>query len=299
VTLSDVRSPDALTTFQDHRGVLMGLAYRMLGQVADAEDVVQETWLRWSRVATEEVEDARAYLVRVTTRLAIDRLRRIRARREDYVGTWLPEPIPSAALSTEVDPGDQVILAETLSTAMLVVLETLSPVERAVFILREVFGYSHAEVAEAIGRSEPAVRQLAHRARGHIAERRPRFEADPAIRRDITQRFMAASRQGDLDALMALLAPDVEFVADGGGQVRAPLLPVRGAVKVTRFMLAAGARMTPDQTMTIVDLNGGPWVVAWTGATPTAAATIDVEDGRIVRVWLVGAPDKLRAIRAT
>lgn len=274
----------------------------MLGQVADAEDVVQEAWLRWSGVDTANVADPKALLVRVTTRLAIDRLRRRKARREEYVGEWLPEPIPSAIVGATGDaagdPADSVVLAETVSMAMLVVLETLSPLERAVFVLREAFGFGHAEIAAATGRSEEAVRQLARRARQHVEARRPRFETDPAIRRDVTERFLDASRRGDVGALMELLAPDVEFVADGGGLVRAPLLPVRGADRVTRFLLAAGGRMTPDERMALADLNGGPAIVAWTGSTATAAATVDVgPDGRIVRILLVGNPEKLARLR--
>lgn len=281
--------------FDAQRGTLMGVAYRMLGQVADAEDVVQEAWLRWSRVDADQVADAKAFLVRVTTRLAIDRLRRLKARREDYVGEWLPEPIPTAGVIGD-NPADAVVLAETLSMAMLVVLEALSPLERAVFILREAFGYSHAEIAESVGRSEVAVRQLARRAREHVDARRPRFDADVALRRDVAERFMVASRRGDLAALMQLLAPDVEFIADGGGVVRAPLLPVRGADRVTRFLLAAGGRVTPDQRMAIVELNAEPAIVSWIGSQIVAVVSLEIVDARIQRILLVGSPEKLRRL---
>jgi RNA polymerase sigma-70 factor, ECF subfamily len=190
-----------------------------------------------------------------------------------------------------------VVHAETLSMAMLVVLETLSPLERAVFILREVFGYGHAEIADTVGRSEVAVRQLAARARRHVDARRPRFETDPSTLRDVAERFMVASREGDVDALMRLLAPEVEFVADGGGLARAPLRPVHGAERVTRFLLAAGGRMTADQRMGILDLNGSPAIVSWAGDAMIAAATLEVENGCVRRILLVANPEKLGALR--
>jgi RNA polymerase sigma-70 factor (ECF subfamily) len=299
--MSDAGTPmlsNAAETFERHRRSLLGVAYRMLGQVADAEDIVQEAWLRWAKVDTADVVDPKAFLIRVTTRLAIDRLRRVKARREDYPGEWLPEPIPTeAVISATTDPGDAVVQAETLSMAMLVVLETLSPLERAVFILREAFGYGHAEIADTVGRSEVAVRQLAARARRHVDARRPRFETDPTTLRDVAERFLVATREGDVDALMRVLAPDVEFVADGGGLARAPLRPVHGADRVTRFLLAAGGRMTPDQRMAIVDLNGGPGFVSWAGGTVIAAATLEVANGRIQRFLLVANPEKLAGLR--
>jgi RNA polymerase sigma-70 factor, ECF subfamily len=289
---------DATRTFELHRRSLLGVAYRMVGQVADAEDIVQEAWLRWSTVDPTNIGDPKAFLIRVTTRLAIDRLRRIKARRESYVGEWLPDPIPTEAVtSSTTDPGDAVVHAEMLSMAMLVVLETLSPLERAVFILREAFGYSHAEIAETIGRSEGAVRQLAVRASRHVDARRPRFETDPTVLRDVANRFMVASRQGDVAALMRLLAPEVEFVADGGGLVPAPLHPVHGADRVTRFLSASAGRMTTDQRMAVVDLNGGPAIISWAGATMIAAATLEIADGRVQRILLVANPEKLGALR--
>jgi RNA polymerase sigma-70 factor (ECF subfamily) len=291
-------SIDATETFELHRRSMLGVAYRMVGQLADAEDIVQEAWLRWSTADRTDVADPKAFLIRITTRLAIDRLRRLKTRREDYVGEWLPEPIPTeAVMSASTDPGEAVVQAETLSMAMLVVLEALSPLERAVFILREAFGYGHAEIADTVGRSEVAVRQLAARARRHVDARRPRFETDPSVLRDVADRFMAASREGDLDALMRLLAPEVEFVADGGGLVRAPLRPVRGADRVIRFLLAAAGRMTADQRMDIADLNGGPAIVSWAGDAMIAAATLEVESGRVRRILLVANPEKLGALR--
>ena len=206
--------------FEEHRPVLMGVAYRMLGRVADAEDVVQEAWLRWSGADRSEVREPRAYLVRVTTRLAIDRLRQVKARGETYVGPWLPEPYVTDFGDTVPDTAEQAVLADSVSLAVLVVLESLSPLERAVFVLREAFGYPYADIAAMLDRGEPAVRQLAGRARRHVEERRPRYEVDPAERRDLTERFLAAAGGGDLEGLMSLLAPDVRLVGDSGGKVQ-------------------------------------------------------------------------------
>jgi len=290
---ADPRDPAAV--FAAHRDILAGVAYRILGQVADAEDVVQDAWLRWSGVDGGDVRDPRAFLVRVTTRLAIDRLRRRKARREEYVGAWLPEPIPTGGSSGDVS--DQVVLAESVSMALLVVLETMSPLERAVFVLHEGFGFSHAEIAEAVDRSETAVRQLARRARDHVREGRPRFDPDPVTHRHVTQRFLAATVSGDLAALMQVLAPGVELIADGGGQVRAPLLPVRGVERVTRFLIAVAGRATPDQHASLVDLNGRAAIVVWSGSTVAAVLAVDVVDGRIERIYLVANPAKLALLR--
>lgn len=212
----------ATDVFEEHRPVLMGVAYRMLGRVADAEDVVQEAWLRWSGAARTEVREPRGYLVRITTRLAIDRLRQVQARNEAYVGPWLPEPYVTDFGDTAQDTAERAVLADSVSLAVLVVLESLSPLERAVFVLREAFGYPYADIATVLDRGEPAVRQLAGRARKHVEERRPRYEVDPAERRDLTERFLAAAAEGDLEGLMALLAPDVRLVGDSGGLSKAP-----------------------------------------------------------------------------
>jgi RNA polymerase sigma-70 factor, ECF subfamily len=278
--------------FEQHRGALIAIAYRVLGSFADAEDVVQDAWLRWSRTSREDVENPRGFLVRTVTRLAIDRLRRRRARREEYHGEWLPEPLPT-------DPGleEQVELADSVSTALLLVLETLSPLERAVFVLREAFGFSHAEVADVVGRNEDAVRQLAHRARQHVSERRQRFRVDPGVHRTVTERFLAACMSGDAEGLMAVLAPDVRLVADSGGKVRAPLLPVVGAEKVTRFLLAAVQRMGNQDAVRIATLNGAPAILVTGPAGPVSATTFEVADGRVRAIYLQGNPDKLEALR--
>src|SRR5918997_3558814 len=232
---------DAALIFDEHRGLLVSVAYRVLGSVTDAEDAVQEAWLRWSSVDPSEIDDPRASPVPVTPRLAIDRLRRAKARRESYVGPWLPEPI----LTRHDDVAEDAAMAESVSMAMLVVLETLSPLERAVFVLREAFGMPHAEIADVLGRREDAVRQLARRARDHVRERRTRFDADGEEQRRVTERFLEATAGGDLEGLMAVLSPGVTLVADGGGRALSPRRPVVGAEKVARFL---GAIVGEEQT---------------------------------------------------
>lgn len=282
---------EATTIFDAHRGLLFGVAYRLLGQVADAEDVVQEAWLRWTRAPSDEVQNPRAYLVRVTTRLALDRLRRLKARREEYIGPWLPEP-----LLTGPDAAEEVELADSVSLALLVVLETLSPLERAVFVLHEAFRFSFAEVAEAVGRSEAAVRQLAHRARGHVEARRPRFEADPDTRQRVTEQFLAACGNGDMQALLAVLAPNVVLLSDSGGQARAPRQPVLGGDRVARFFLAIWPELPPETRAHLTQLNGSPGVFGTVGGQPLGALVFEIANGRIQTIYVVVNPDKLHGL---
>lgn len=283
--------PEAPQIFAEQRSRLYAIAYRLLGRVGDAEDVVQDAWLRWSGVATAEVADPEAYLVRVVTRLAIDRLRAARAQRERYVGPWLPEPLVTAP-----DVADQVALADTVSTAMLLVLESLSPLERAVFVLHEAFGYPYAEIAEMVGRSAASVRQTALRARRHVEQRRVRYDTDRARRAEATKRFLAAARGGDLAALMAVLAPDVTLVSDGGGKAPAPRRSIVGAAQVARALLTFAGRMPADPRTEIVELNGGPGVVVYSGGTPAVALTLHLVDGALHTIHLVSNPDKLTGI---
>ncbi|WP_309059332.1 RNA polymerase sigma-70 factor [Streptomyces sp.] len=284
--------------FEEHRPVLLGVAYRMLGRVADAEDVVQDAWLRWSGGDRSGVREPRGFLVRITTRLAIDRLRQIKARGETYVGPWLPEPYLTDFGDTAPDTAEQAVLADSVSLAVLVVLESLSPLERAVFVLREAFGYPYADIAAMLDRGEPAVRQLAGRARKHVEERRPRYEVDPARRRDLTERFLAAASGGDLEALMELLAPDVHLVGDSGGKARAPLRVLQSADHVGRFLLGAARKSVPDLSFRFVELNGGPAVLALSGDKPDSVFQLDVADGRIRTVYVIRNPDKLRSLAA-
>ena len=284
-------------TFSEHRNLLFAIAYRLLGSAADAEDVVQDAWFKWSAADRAQVLDPKAYLARIVSNRAMDRLRSTRRQRETYVGPWLPEPI-----LTQADATEDVATAESVSLAMLVVLETLSPLERAVFVLKDVFDFSFAEIAEAVDRSESAVRQAGHRARNHIQARRPRFETDRVKRRAATERFFAATTGGDINALMELLAPDVTLWTDGGGKVRQAMRPIIGAEKVARWI--AGTITRPyegveiaDMTAEVVDINGGPGIVIRGAGRTIATLTVDLDDdGRIVTIHNVANPDKLHAI---
>ncbi|WP_330280345.1 MULTISPECIES: RNA polymerase sigma-70 factor [unclassified Streptomyces] len=282
--------------FEEHRPVLMGVAYRMLGRVADAEDVVQDAWLRWAQADRDEVREPRAYLVRVATRLAIDRLRQAQVRREAYVGPWLPEPLATDFGPTAPDTAEAAVLAESVSLAVLVVLESLSPLERAVFVLREAFGFPFAEIATTLDRSESAVRQLAGRARKHVDERRPRFDVDPVERRDLTERFLAAATGGDLEGLMTLLAPDARLVGDSGGKSKAPLRVIESADKVGRFLLGAAKSGGTGFTFRIVELNAGPAVLALVDGEPDSVFQVDIADGHVQCVYIVRNPDKLMSL---
>ncbi|KUL76746.1 MULTISPECIES: RNA polymerase sigma-70 factor [unclassified Streptomyces] len=282
--------------FEEHRPVLLGVAYRMLGRVADAEDVVQEAWLRWSRADRSEVREPRAYLVRVTTRLAIDRLRQVKARGESYVGPWLPEPYVTDFGDRVPDTAERAVLADSVSLAVLIVLESLSPLERAVFVLREAFGYPYAEIAAMLERGEAAVRQLAGRARRHVEERRPRYEVDPAERRDLTERFLAAAAGGDLEGLMSLLAPDVRLIGDSGGKAKAPLRVLESADHVGRFLAGVAQKGIADAGFRYVEINGGPALLVLSGGRPDSVFQVDVLDGRIQAVYVIRNPDKLKAL---
>lgn len=272
--------------FARHRRLLFTVAYEMLGSASDAEDVVQETWLRWADVDHTVVRDPRAYLVRIVTRQALNRLRTLARRREDYVGEWLPEP-----LVTSPDVAVDIELAEHLSIAMLTVLETLGPAERAVFVLREVFDTPYDEIAEAVGKSPAAVRQIAHRAREHVAARRPRVSVSAAEQQAALDRLLAAIRHGDLQGLLEVLAPDVVVVADGGGVVPAARRPVAGAERAAGLLLR-GLRSV-DFEAAAVWVNGSPAIRIDAGRAFNAAVTVAVEGGRITRIYVVANPQKL------
>jgi RNA polymerase sigma-70 factor (ECF subfamily) len=273
-------------TFALHRSLLFTVAYEMLGSAADAEDVVQETWLRWANVDQAEVREPRAYLVRIATRQALNRLRSQARRREDYVGEWLPEP-----LQTGPDVSADLELAESVSMAMLTVLETLGPDERAVFVLREVFDTPYDEIADAVGKSPAAVRQIAHRAREHVAARRPRMPVDPAEQQQAVDRFLAAVRHGDLQGLLDVLAPDVVIVADGGGLVAAFRRPIEGAARVAGYLV--GAARLAEFEVKAVWLNGSPAARIDIGGRLDTAVSLTVENGRITRIYAVRNPHKL------
>ncbi|MEV6579910.1 RNA polymerase sigma-70 factor [Streptomyces sp. NPDC051582] len=274
--------------FSEHRPLLFTIAYEMLGSAADAEDVVQESYLRWSAVDRGAVDHPRAYLVRTVTRQALNHLRAVRARREEYVGTWLPEPIRTAPELSE-----DVVLAESVSMAMLLVLETLSPTERAVFVLHDVFGYTHAEIAASIGKNEAAIRQTAHRARRHVHARRRRFEPDSDSTREIVRRFLTAAAGGEVQALMDLLAPDVVQISDGGGKVVAARRPITGAADVARFVLGVLRTTTAATRVEHATYNGMPAARFVTGGELDWLVAFEIDDGRITGLYGVRNPDKL------
>ncbi|WP_435827769.1 RNA polymerase sigma-70 factor [Nonomuraea dietziae] len=280
----DDRPDPATEAFVAHRNLLFTVAYEMLGSAADAEDVLQETWLRWAGVDLGTVRDRRAYLVRVTTRQALVRLRTLGRRKESYVGPWLPEP-----LLTAPDVAEDVELADSVSMAMLLVLETLAPTERAVFVLREVFDLDYDEIAEAVDKSPAAVRQIAHRARAHVAARRPRGVVSPAETRDALEAFKQAVETGDLQRLLDILAPDVVLLGDGGGVVRAALEPVVGADAVAHLLgrIAAVALLQPAQ------VNGSPALILRLNGEIDSVMAVRIDDGLITGLYAVRNPEKL------
>ncbi|MDJ0344993.1 RNA polymerase sigma-70 factor [Streptomyces sp. H10-C2] len=281
----------ALSLFQEHRSVLFGIAYRMLGSAADAEDILQDAWLAWSRVDTAGITEPRAYLARTVTNLSLNRLGSAAVQRESYVGPWLPEPLVTAP-----DASGGVEQAEAISLAMLVVLESLSPLERAVFILKEVFGFPYAEIAGMVDRTEASVRQVGSRARSHVLARRPRYEAPPEVRRKVTDEFLAACVGGDLNRMMEMLAPDVTVWSDGGGKVRAALRPIFGADKAVRWILGILATPVPDMAVHHVDVNGQPGLLVTSAGVADNVIVLELNETGIVGVRVVRNPDKLRLV---
>ncbi|MEV5573454.1 RNA polymerase sigma-70 factor [Spirillospora sp. NPDC052269] len=280
--------------FTEHRRLLFGTAYQLLGSVADAEDVLQDAWLAWNKADRSDIANARAYLVRTVTNIALNRLTSARATRESYVGPWLPEPL----LTAPDRAAEETELADTVSTAMLVVLETLSPVERAVFVLREVFGFSHAEIAGFVDRPEASVRQVAHRAREHVLARRPRYDDDPERRRVLTERFMEAASGGDINALMELLAPDVTCWSDGGGKITAARRPLHGPDHVARWLLGTLAKpVSAGVTLEAATVNGELAVLSVIGGQPVGVVTYDLLDDRIQNLRFQVNPEKLAGLQ--
>ena len=277
----------ATEAFLAHRSLLFTVAYELLGSAADAEDVLQETWLRWAGVDLGAVRDQRAYLIRITTRQALSRLRTLGRRKESYAGPWLPEP-----LLTTRDVAEDVALADSVSMAMLLVLETLTPPERAVFVLREVFGLAYDEIAEAVGKSPAAVRQLAHRARAHVAARRPRQPVSAAETRDALRAFQRAAATGELRGLLDILAPDVVLLGDGGGVVAAVTAPVTGAEQVGR-LLATGLGHIAAESMQLAQVNGYPALVIRRGGEVDTVLAIHLDGGLITGLYAVRNPGKL------
>ncbi|MEI5522779.1 RNA polymerase sigma-70 factor [Streptomyces brasiliscabiei] len=286
----DVTDP-ATEAFVAHRDLLFTVAYEMLGSAADAEDVLQEAWLRWVRADLEQVRDRRAYLVRITTRQALNRLRTLKRRKEAYVGPWLPEP-----LLTAPDVAEDVELSENLSLALMYILETLSPTERAVFVLREVFDFGYDDIAAAIDKTPAAARQIAHRARRHVEARRPRTAASPEETREALHSFRRALVTGDLQGLLDVLAPDVVFVSDGGGLRLAALHPVVGADKVLRYMAGSVAKAGGVLVGEPTTVNGNPGLVLRLDGEIDGVLAFRVEHARVTGLYYVRNPEKLTRV---
>lgn len=290
--------PDAETaaeTFAEYRPLLFSIAYEILGSVADTEDVLQDSYLRLRRVDLADVTHPRAYLAQLVTRQALNALRTAARRREEYVGPWLPEPLQTDAAD---DPGEHVLTGEAVSTAMLLVLETLSPTERAVFVLREVFDFGYPEIADAVGKSQAAVRQIAHRARNHVRARRTAALAEPDVAQAVAERFLTAAATGDVQALMDLLAPEVVFLGDGGGVRSAARRPVRGADKVARLvtgLLRIGAGLG-DMRLRFAQYNGLPAVVVTVDGAVDTVTCVEVAEGAVTAVYSLRNPAKLNGI---
>jgi RNA polymerase sigma-70 factor, ECF subfamily len=294
--------PDSAASFEPWRRRLLGLAYRMLGSIADAEDAVQETWLRWHAADRDKVLDPRAFLMTTTARICLDLLTSARARREEYAGPWLPEPVvDTAALA----PDSHTELAEDLSIALLLTLDRLSPLERAAFLLHDVFDFSFAEVANTLERSEAACRQLANRARTHVREARPRGATPPPPRsgeidtkhEQLMSAFLNATRSGDLDGLMRLLASDVQVVTDGGGKAAAALNVLNGADRAARFLIGAARKgWRDDFTLRYATINGLPGIIVDAPEGPVQTAAFEIQDSVIQALYVVRNPDKLRHV---
>ena len=290
---------DHLAAFQKHRPLLFSLAYRLLGRATEAEDVLQDAYLRFLGASLAEIESPKAYLCTIVTRLCLNQLTSARAQRETYVGPWLPEPVLDTDHPELTGPEARAIESDTISLAFLVLMERLTPAERAVFLLREVFDYEYSEIAGILDRSEAACRQLFSRAKDHIAAERPRFQASPEEHRRLLEQFTRAATNGDLDGLMTLLADDVTAWADGGGKVRgAALRPIRGRANVARFLIGVTARFAPAGAQyAVADVNGKPTLlVRRSDGTPAVVVSIDVDRARIRHIWAIGNPDKLGAV---
>lgn len=294
-SVTDGSHAAATALYAQHRDVLFTVVYDMLGSVTDTEDALQETWLRWSATRLDDIGNPRGYLVRIAVNEALRRLRTLRDSRESYVGPWLPEPV-----CTTGDAADRLVRAETVSLAVLALLERLSPLERAVFVLHEVFGYEHKDVAAILGRTPAAVRQLSHRARQHIGRERPRFQPEPGVWRAATERFMSAAVGGDVTRLMEVLAPQVTLWSDGGGRIRTTRRVVHGRDRLLRLLWAAPGYLPAGLRAHLVEVNGGPAVAAYLGGDLHGIVVVDpAPDGRTVHgVYSILNPDKLAAVAA-
>jgi RNA polymerase sigma-70 factor (ECF subfamily) len=284
-----MRPSDAV--FEEHRPTLARLAYRMLGSLPDADDIVQDAYLRWSTEDRDDVRSPRAYLSAIVTRLCIDRSQSIEERKKSYLGPWLPDPLVEAD-----DPAGRLEAAESVSMALLLVLESLSPVERAAYLLRRIFDYGYAEIAGILGKSEVACRQLVSRAEEHIRRRRPRFEARPEEAERLTTAFLEACSSGDMQALLDVLAPDAVLYSDSGGKVPAALAPVIGADRIARLFLGILKKAPAGLELLWVRVNGQPGLMARIVGQVIQVLTFDIVDGRIAACFAVRNPEKLARI---
>jgi len=289
-----VGGQNQLDVFHQHRALLFSIAYSMLGSVADAEDMLQETFLRWQKATEPEIQSPRAFLATVITRLCINQLQSARAKREEYFGQWLPEPLMTAQAT---EPRAISGIDDSLSMAFLVLLERLTPMERAVFLLREVFDYEYAEIAGMLSQSETNCRQILRRAKQHVKKDRPRFDASPSDREKLLQQFLNATSQGEMQGLLALLSSDVVLYTDGGGKATAVPNPIYGADRVARFFLSTpGQLVTASIVKRIAEINGQPGIVTYLQGRPFGVLTLDVEGGRIRNIYIVRNPDKLQRL---
>jgi RNA polymerase sigma-70 factor, ECF subfamily len=293
--LSSCNVSEKLLTFDQHRALLLSIAYRMLGSVADAEDMVQDTYIRWQLSSSDDIQSPRAFLVTIVTRLCINYLQSARIQREHYVGQWLPEPLITEPGS---DPADNVQADEFVSIAFLVLLERLNPTERAVFLLREVFDYEYREVAEILGLNEANCRQILRRARQHLAGSQRRFDTTRSKRQELLERFVRASRSGDLESLIEMIEDDVVLYTDGGGKAFAVPNPIYGAMNVARAIVMGGSKFRPRETVVLrqASVNGAPGVVTYLAGRPLYVLTIDTSEERIRSIYFVTNPDKLSHI---
>jgi RNA polymerase sigma-70 factor (ECF subfamily) len=285
---------DQLELFNEHRPLLFSTAYRMLGSVMDAEDMVQETFLRWQQAPDADVESPKAYLTTIITRLCINHMNSARVQREQYVGPWLPEPIIT---DQGFDPVKGTNMAESLSMAFLVLLEQLTPVERAVFLLREVFDYEYSEIARILDQKETNCRQILRRARQHLKQSRPRFDFSPEQHEELLQQFLQATSRGDIEGLLALFSKEIVLYSDGGGKAAAMPNPIHGPDRVARFLFGARKKLVPKNLVSrMVQINGHPGIVSYLNGHPWSVLTLDITDGRIRNIYIVTNPEKLERL---
>ena len=282
-----------LQAFDEHRSLIFSIAYRMLGSVMDAEDAVQETYLRWQQCGEDEVRSPKSYLSTVVTRVCIDQLRSAKRQREEYIGPWLPEPL---VMEETADMDENLALADSLSMAFLVMLEALNPTERAAFLLRDVFEYPYAEIAAIVDKSESNCRQMVRRARQHVAERRHRHDPSKAQLQQMVSRFLIAAQQGDMDGLIEMLEEDVTLWSDGGGKTAAALNPIYGAEKVARFFMGIIKKMPPNTTAKAARVNGQPGLIAYISGKPYSVFALELQDGKVAGIRVVVNPEKLQRV---